>query len=188
MLRTFADQAVIAIENARLFNRFQESLQQQTATADVLKVISASPVELDPVFQMMLASAMRLCEASHGVIWLREGDAFRSAALDGPWHADFVERFRRGTVARAGSDAPMARAVATMAAVQVEDLTKTEAYRSGDQVPMAAADVAGIRTALAVPMLRDGECIGLFALSRVRGCAHSPRSRSSLWRILRSRR
>ena len=100
LIRTFADQAVIAIENVRLFKEvqartadLQESLQQQTATADVLQVISASPGELEPVFDMMLASAMRLCEASHGAIWLREGDSFRSAALGGAWHGDFVERF-----------------------------------------------------------------------------------------------
>ena len=60
----------------------------------------------------------------------------------------------------------MMRAVATMEAAQVEDLTKTEAYRSGDPLPVAAADVAGIRTALAVPMLRESECVGVFALSR----------------------
>jgi len=173
LVTTFADQAAIAIENVRLFDEVQaktrdlsESLQQQTATADVLQVISSSPGELEPVFETMLANAMRLCEASNGVIWLREGDGFRSAALRGPWEGDFIERWRRGTVARPGSDTPMARALATGTAAQVEDLTKTEAYCSGDPLPVAAADVGGIRTALAVPMLREGECIGVFALSR----------------------
>src|SRR5205807_6754314 len=74
-----------------------ETLQQQTATSEVLQVISSSPGELEPVFETMLASAMRLCEASHGVIWLREGDGFRSAALRGAWPEAFVEQWRSGT-------------------------------------------------------------------------------------------
>src|SRR5262249_54788965 len=81
LVTTFADQAVIAIENARLLNELRESLQQQTATADVLKVISTSPGELEPVFQAMLANAVRICEAKFGTLYLREGDAFRAAAL-----------------------------------------------------------------------------------------------------------
>src|SRR5262249_8005408 len=87
---TFADQAVIGIENVRLFDEVQartrelsESLEQQTATSEILRVISTSPGELEPVFQTMLANATRLCEASYGILWLREGDQFRTGAFYG---------------------------------------------------------------------------------------------------------
>ncbi len=173
LLGTFADQAVIAIENARLFDEVQaktrdleEALQQQTATSEVLQIISSSPGELDPVFQTMLTNAMRLCKSSHGVVWLREGDGFRSAALHGPWPEGFVEQWRSGTLVRPGPDAPITRAAVTGKAVQTADLCESPAYRSGDPLPVAAVDVAGIRTVLSVPMFRETECVGAIALSR----------------------
>src|SRR5262249_9779342 len=91
LLETFADQAVIAIENVRLFDEVQartgelsEALEQQTATSEVLGVISTSPGELEPVFQTMLENATRICEAKFGVLWLCEGEGFRSVAMHGP--------------------------------------------------------------------------------------------------------
>jgi signal transduction histidine kinase len=143
-----------------------ETLQQQTATSEVLQVISSSPGELEPVFQTMLVSAMRLCEASHGVVWLREDDGFRSAALHGPYPEIYIEQWRSGTLARPGPDAPISRAVQSGKAVQVADLSQTAAYRSGDPLPVAAVEVAGIRTVLSVPMFKDDRCLGVIVLSR----------------------
>src|SRR5205823_2206960 len=155
LVTTFADQAVIAIENTRLFEEVQartrdlsESLQQQTATADELKVISSTPRELAPIFQTMLPNATRLRESSYGIMWLRVGDAFRSAAIHGPLPPAYVERWRSGTLVRTGPDAPMMRVAQTRKPVQVSDLRESRAYLDGDALPVAAVDIAGIRTLL----------------------------------------
>src|SRR4029434_9552993 len=94
LVKNFSAQAVIAIENARLLSELRESLQRQTATADVLKVISTSPGELEPVFQAMLENATRICDAEFGTLYLRETNSFRIAATHGAPRAyeDYLRR------------------------------------------------------------------------------------------------
>src|SRR5262245_29394579 len=98
LVQNFANQAVIAIENTRLLNELRESLRQQTATSEVLSAISSSPGELEPVFETALANATKLCEASYGAMWLREGEGFRTAALHGALPAAYVDQLQSGAV------------------------------------------------------------------------------------------
>ena len=166
LVQNFAAQAVIAIENTRLLNELRESLQQQTATSDVLKVIARSTGELAPVFNALLANATRLCDASYGILWLREGDAFRTAALHGGLPRAYLDQWRSGTLFRPAPDLPMARVAASGQPVQVTDLRTTEAYRRGDHLAVTGADVGGIRTVVGVPMFRDKELVGVIAIYR----------------------
>src|SRR5262249_30426591 len=112
LVTTFADQAAIAIENTRLLNELRESLQQQTATADVLQVISSSPGKLEPVFQAMLENAVRICEANFGTLQLREGDAFRVAVMHNPPPA-FADARRRNPLIYPNAHNAMGRVMAT---------------------------------------------------------------------------
>ena len=154
------------IENARLLNELRESLDQQTATSEVLGVIASSSGELQPVFNAMLANATRLCEASYGLMLLCEEDDFRSAAVHGPLPPAFIERWQPGTLIRADPDLPAVRAAQTRQTVQIADLRATPAYLRGDPFPVSGADVAGIRTMVAVPMLKDDQPIGVMAIYR----------------------
>ena len=170
---TFADQAVIAIENTRLFEEVQartreltELLEQQTATSKVLQVISSSLGELQPVFDAMLANATRLCEASYGVMWLSEGHGFRVASLHGALPAAFSEQFGTGTLAHPGPDVPIVRAVKTGQPVQFADLRTSCAYLDGELLPRAGADIAGMRSLIAVPMLKESKAVGGIVIYR----------------------
>jgi GAF domain-containing protein len=169
LLETFADQAVIAIENVRLFDEVQartrelsESLEQQTATSEVLRVISNSPGELKPVFEAMLENAIRLCEASYGVLWLKEGDAFRAVALHGAMTPAYTQQWA-DKLFRPSPDVPFARAAATGQPVHIGDLRTSPAYLAGDPLPVAAVNTAGVRTLVAVPMLKESEAIGVLS-------------------------
>jgi GAF domain-containing protein len=152
--------------NADLKKKLEEALEQQTATSEVLQVISSSPGELEPVFEAMLANATRLCEASYGIMWLREGDAFRSAALHGPLPPAYVEQWRSGTLVHPSPDAPLRRVAQTRQAVQVPDVRESRAYLDGDPLSVAAVEVAGVRTLVEIPMLKENELVGAIAIYR----------------------
>jgi GAF domain-containing protein len=165
LVTSFASQAIIAIENSRLLNELRESLEQQTATSEVLGVISSSPGELGPVFETMLANAARLCEASYGALWLCEGDAFRAVALHGPLPTAFAEQLRSGQ-RRPGPNTGLGRVVKTRRPVHVHDLLLDQSYLDRDPLPRAGVELAGIRTLLTVPMLKEDELVGAIAIYR----------------------
>ena len=172
LVTTFADQAVIAIENVRLFEEVQartrelsESLEQQTATSEVLSVISSSPGELAPVFNSMLVNATRICGAKFGVLFLTEGDGFRSVAMHGlpPAHA---EERRREPIIYPDPDDPLRRLANTKQIVHIADLRQEKAYIKGYPPLRAVVDAGGGRTLVIVPMLRDNALVGAFGIFR----------------------
>jgi two-component system, NtrC family, sensor kinase len=167
---TFADQAVIAIENVRLFEAEQqrtrelrESLEQQTATSEVLQVISGSPGDLRPVFEAMLENAVRICDAKFGVIYRRDGDVLHLVATHNAPPA-FAEYRRRNP---AGPTSSTARILATKAVIHVADLAAEGTYIDDrDPAIVSAVELGGVRTVLAVPMLKENEVIGSFSAYR----------------------
>jgi GAF domain-containing protein len=177
LVRTFADQAVIAIENARLFEAEQqrtrelvESLEQQTATSEVLQVISSSPGDLEPVFAAMLEKAVRICDATFGNIYRSDGDTLHLVAAHNmpPAFAEFAfAKFRRRSPLRSSPQNAIGRALATKIAVHVADLAAQRPYiEERDAGYVAAVELGGARTFLAAPMLKEDELIGLFSLYR----------------------
>ena len=172
LLKTFADQAVIAIENVRLFEAEQqrtrelsEALEQQTATSKVLSIISSTPGELEPVFRSMLANAVRICEGKFGTLYLREADGFRTVATHNAPPA-YMEARMREALLRPPPDVPLGRVAVTKQVVQIADIKKTQSYIEGNPFIVTAVDLGGYRTVLAVPMLKDNELIGSVNINR----------------------
>ena len=170
LAKNFAAQAVIAIENARLLNELRErtddlseSLEQQTATSKVLEVISSSPGDLKPVFEVILENAVRLCGAKFGNLYLREGDGFRAAAMHNapPSYAE-----QRAGIVHPSPYSTVYRAAQTKQPAQIADITKLQAYVDGDPWLISAVSLGGYRGALAVPMLHDDELIGAITIFR----------------------
>ena len=167
LVQNFAAQAVIAIENTRLLNELRQSLEQQTATSEVLRVISSSPGELEPVFDAMLANATQLCDASYGTLWLHEGDGqIRAAAFYGDLPEAFREQWGGGAVFRPSPTVPAARAMLSRKLVQLVDLMKDQSYVDGDALAVAAVQVAGIRSIISVPMVKDDVAVGAMTIYR----------------------
>jgi GAF domain-containing protein len=171
LLRTFADQAVIAIENVRLFDEVQartrdltESLQQQTATSEVLETISSSPGELAPVFRKMLENATRVCGANFGTMLRMDGDTvYQVAAYKVPTafaNLPELQGFRPHPKSGLG------QAISTKQVVQIADVRENEAYLEGNPIVLAMSDLAGTRTLVIVPMLRDTDLVGTIAVYR----------------------
>ena len=171
LLNNFAKQAVIAIENTRLVKELRlrtddlsESLQQQTATSEVLQVISSSPGELEPVFRTMLENATRVCGASFGTMNLWDGETYNLAA--GYNVPPAFSDFRIKTPIRPYPGTTLEAVVKTHKFAQVHDLRETPAYRAGVPNVVAMAEIAGARTLIVVPMLKEDELMGAITIFR----------------------
>jgi two-component system, NtrC family, sensor kinase len=164
VLRTFAAQAVIAIENTRLLNELRESLQQQTATSEVLGIISSSPGELQPVFHAMLENATRICEAKIGILFRYENGAYIAIATLGVTAA-YAEYLNRGPI-RPGPTTGLGRVASTRQTVHIVDTQAEQAYADREPLRVATAELGGARSLLNVPMVKEGELIGAIGIYR----------------------
>ncbi|MFZ2082631.1 MAG: GAF domain-containing protein, partial [Xanthobacteraceae bacterium] len=164
LLSNFAAQAVIAIENARLLNELRESLEQQTATANVLRVISASSGELERVFEAMLQNAVQICDAKFGNIYRWDDNALHLIATHNTPPA--FAKFRKDSPIRPSPKNPSGRMVATKTVTHIADMAAEQAYTERDPSAVAGVELGGIRTLLTVPMLNENELIGAITIYR----------------------
>ena len=172
LVQNFAAQAVIAIENARLLNELRqrtddlgESLEQQTATSEVLRVISSSAGQLEPVFQAMLENATRICGANFGNMYLRKGDTFHLSATHNTPPA-FAEQRKRAPFRTDVVNTPTGRMASTKSVIHLADLASDESYLSRHPSVVAAVELGGVRSLVIVPMLNEAEVVGYFVIYR----------------------
>jgi GAF domain-containing protein len=172
LVKNFATQAVIAIENTQLLNELRqrtddltEALEQQTATSEVLKVISSSQGGLESVFQSMLENATRICEAQFGNLFLYDGTEYRSVATHGvpPAWAEFLQR---NPVIRPDPNVPLGRVAMTKQVAHIADIRMEQAYIERFPPLVAVAESGGARTLLVVPMLKEDELVGAIGIYR----------------------
>ena len=177
LMKNFASQAVIAIENTRLLNELRqrtdeltqrsddlsEALEQQTATSEVLRVISSSAGELEPVFQAVLENAVRICKAKFGNLYLREGDGFRAAAM---YNAPPAYAEQRAGLLHPSPKSTVGKTIQTKQPAQTADITKLPGYLDRDPWLISAVSQGGYRSVLGVPILHDDELIGCIAIFR----------------------
>ena len=162
LLETFADQAVIAIENVRLFNKTKEALDRQTAISDVLRTIGTAPVNLDQVLEEVARNSARLCKADYVVIWRTFGNTYRLAVGPIPPNEDF-SRLAGTEPTTIGTDTIVGRAHLEAHPIQVADIV--EYYRGARGSSAELARVGAYRTILAVPLIRNGEVLGVISLA-----------------------
>ena len=158
-------------ELAEAREHLAEALARETATSEVLQVISSSPGGLEPVFESMLANATRICEASYGTLWLCEGGGFRAVALHGALPSAFTEQLRDGRIWHPSEAVAITRVARTLQTVQVDDLSADQGYLDRAPLYVAAVELAGIRTLIVVPMLKESEMVGAIAIYRQRSSA-----------------
>ena len=171
LVQNFAAQAVIAIENTRLLNELRqrttdltEALEQQTATSEVLSVISSSPGELDRVFQTMLENAVKICEGKFGFMLRYDGNAYHTMAALCPV-PEYVQEMRRSPL-RPDPNTALGRVARTLQVAQITDITAHPLYAEGNPTIVTGAELGGIRTIVAVPMLKDNKLIGAITIFR----------------------
>jgi GAF domain-containing protein len=162
LFKTFADQAVIAVENVRLFNETKEALEQQTATAEVLQVINSSPGDLAPVFDAILEKAGRLCETAFGILWTYDGERFHAAAINAPPFAD--KAILQPQTPEPGG--VLARHIAGENRIHIADLAGDRALYEVHPRRRFLVDDLGMRTTLSVALRKDGDLLGAIGVYR----------------------